>query len=328
MTYYSISLRFTSPVHFGQGLSACDLSSSDMNFKADTFFSALASAALKCEGTEGINCLYEKCREGKILFSDSMPSSDETVWLPRPFVLPEKRQMDEKNADQRKAIKKMKFIPAEEYEDFISSFSGKGLFNPKNLSQCFGSFRMEQKVMVRDEGDSEPYSVGVFSFAEGFGLTIITACENESDFDYILKLVKLLSYEGIGGKISSGCGKFKIHDCGKLEKSKTAGAKALMKMLLNEKAERFVSLTTSLPKPEELEEVLNNACFKTSRRSGFTTSETYSKSPVKKKTQYFLTAGSVFDKKYYGDIYDVSEHDGSHPVWRYSKPIFLGVGSK
>ena len=46
--------------------------------------------------------------------------------------------------------------------------------------------------------------------------------------------------------------------------------------------------------------------------------------PLKKKTQYALAAGSVLQHPYQGALYDVSLTD-THPAYRYSKPIFMGV---
>ena len=46
--------------------------------------------------------------------------------------------------------------------------------------------------------------------------------------------------------------------------------------------------------------------------------------PIKKQTQYFLTAGSVLQHTYQGELYDVGI-GVSHSVYRYSKPLFMGV---
>lgn len=46
--------------------------------------------------------------------------------------------------------------------------------------------------------------------------------------------------------------------------------------------------------------------------------------PVKKQTQYFLTAGSVLQHTYQGELCDVGI-GVPHPVYRYSKPLFMGV---
>jgi CRISPR-associated protein Csm4 len=44
----------------------------------------------------------------------------------------------------------------------------------------------------------------------------------------------------------------------------------------------------------------------------------------KKRDFYSFAAGSVFQNKFEGDIFDVSIK-GNHPVWRYAKPLFMAV---
>ena len=45
---------------------------------------------------------------------------------------------------------------------------------------------------------------------------------------------------------------------------------------------------------------------------------------AKKQTQFFLAAGSLFSQKYHGELFNVY-NGGAHKVYRYSKPLFLGV---
>ena len=59
------------------------------------------------------------------------------------------------------------------------------------------------------------------------------------------------------------------------------------------------------------------------RRGGFASTE-WMETLIKKQTQYFLTAGSVLQRTYQGKLYDVGI-GVPHPVYRYSKPLFMGV---
>ena len=60
------------------------------------------------------------------------------------------------------------------------------------------------------------------------------------------------------------------------------------------------------------------------RRGGFVASESYAKEFVKKRDIYAFKAGSCFGKRFEGDVFDVSV-SGAHPVYRYLKPMFIGV---
>ena len=85
----------------------------------------------------------------------------------------------------------------------------------------------------------------------------------------------------------------------------------------------YLLLSTSLPQADEMDNALESASFQLVRRSGFMASDRV-ETPLKKKTQYALSAGSVLQNRYQGALYDVGLSD-VHPVYRYSKPIFMGV---
>ena len=85
-----------------------------------------------------------------------------------------------------------------------------------------------------------------------------------------------------------------------------------------------MTLSAALPHMEELEQALDGATYQVIKRSGFVDSVRYAKEQQKHRTLYLLAAGSCFRSQFKGDIYDVA-NEGSHPVYRYGKPLFLGV---
>ena len=85
-----------------------------------------------------------------------------------------------------------------------------------------------------------------------------------------------------------------------------------------------MSLSVCLPKDAELDEVMGGASYMTVRRGGWVSSTTYADTLRKKKEIYMLAAGSVFDRRFEGGIYDVSD-GGRHPVYRYGKPMLMAV---
>ena len=86
-----------------------------------------------------------------------------------------------------------------------------------------------------------------------------------------------------------------------------------------------MSLSTSLPKDADLEEALENSSYLMEKRSGFIYSTTYSDEFRRKKDMYVFSSGSCFENLSDGDVYDVSEGQNTHKVYRYAKPLFLGV---
>ena len=71
-------------------------------------------------------------------------------------------------------------------------------------------------------------------------------------------------------------------------------------------------------------QVLDDSRYLLVKRSGFIDSYTYSKEQRRKKDIYLFKSGSCFNNTYQGDIYNVSS-GGSHPVYKYAKPLFMGV---
>lgn len=302
MEYSIYKLEFKTGVHFGTGT----LNESDYTFQADQLFSALYIEALKLKKNEQ---LYEAVQEGRLLFSDAFPYIGSKYMLPKPMTYVE--PSDRGSSEQKKAYKKLKFIPVEYMDDFMAGrmdISGDPM-------KAFGSYAQQTMAHVRNEGDTVPYRVGTFYYNDDCGLYIIAAHKGEEDKLLAEELMEALSYSGIGGKKSAGLGRFEL---------KSAAKTAKLIECLQKKSDRSMLLSTALPKDNELEMALEGASYLLGRRSGYVASPEYADEWHKKKDLYVFMAGSCFVNRFEGDIYDVSE-GGSHSVYRYAKPLFMGV---
>lgn len=306
MEYKICKLQFTSGIHLGNGM----LTDGEPFISADTIFSALCHEAEKMSG--GITKLYQLCKDGKILISDALPYIRDILYVPKPVI---HIQSDEDgDSIKKKAFKKLKYIPIEKLDIYIS---GKlNAVEEVDLFQSFGSYELRTNAAIHDDKDTEPYHVGVYHYNEGNGLYICIAYDSKEEYDYILEIIDSLSYSGIGGRRSSGLGKFipSIEKC----------PKELEKRFSGDKYSNYISLSFSLPREEELEKSCEEAQYVLKKRSGFVASTTYSNEFRKKKDFYGFAAGSCVKNRYHGDIYDVS-HEGRHPVYRYAIPLFMGV---
>lgn len=314
MKFKIYKMDFSTPVHFGNGA----LDDVKNLFLADTLFSALCIESLKNKGEEQLNKLVSLSKENKLLFSDAMPYIEDVLYLPKPFIKIETEQ----NGDSvlKKQYKKLKFLPVNDLENYL-----KGSLDVKKANQDFklGEEKINTKVVIsRDKSDNKPYSVGTFEFYKKdennkkSGLYFLVGYENSDDLFFVDDLLNSLGYTGIGGKISSGYGKF-------IAIPNEADEK-LLSLLNLENKNKFISLSTCLPKDEELEGSLKGASYTLQKRSGFVASFDYSENFLKKKDLYTFSAGSSFDKIFSGDVFDVS-NEGNHPVYRYAKPLFIGV---
>ena len=319
MNYFLFKLQFDTAVHFGGADSALSLYTSEETLRADTLFSALCYETLVQHGEEALEQLCAQVRQGKFLLSDTMPWYGETFYLPKPIAASE--STEEVETTLRKKVKKLAWIPVLEFDRYARSLH-EGHFTPDEQPESFGTHYEQTKAAVPMQGDTMPYQVGLFRFAPDCGLYFICGISESGQDKKLHALLEGLGVTGIGGRVSAGYGKFHVVQTLCLNTPSDAQAKWLHRALSANRAP-YLLLTTSLPQADELDSALKDASFQLVRRSGFMASDRV-ETPLKKKTQYALSAGSVLQNRYQGALYDVGLSD-VHPVYRYSKPIFMGV---
>lgn len=311
MDYQIVKMHFLTPTHFGDG----GLMTASKTIHADTLFSSLCIEAQQ-SGEDCLESLIQNVKERKLIFSDALPYIGKRYYIPKPFMQINAEKETEGNSIQKKALKKLEYVPVDQLTDFVN---GKMDIEKeqKFFSENFGKSSLEQKVRINRNGeDAEPYSVGTFTFREDSGLYICIGYESESAYYDLSDLLDSLSYSGIGGERSSGFGRFEI---------KAVALPNEMKKRLSEsrKYQRYESLSVSLPEDAELDSVLQGAQFHLIRRGGFAFDNSKANSH-KKKDIFLFDAGSTFAELFRGYIADVKT-DQKHPVYRYALPLFLGV---
>jgi len=324
MNYFLLKFRFNSPLHIGDSGSAKSLDTSNMIIRADTLFSALCHMALKVYGEKGIAELYDNASRGNFIISDTMPYSGKTLYLPKPVIA--EYLNNEAAVKSRKKLKKINYLPLNLYESYFLFIEGKGSFDITETDCNFGSHVVVDKVAIRGLDMPTPYSVGLFNFdnAKNCGLYVIIGYDSDYILKNVIKLFRLIGLGGIGGKVSAGYGKYEIIEEIDINNSNDSQISLLKNMIYMKEPDYRILLTTSLPADEELEEVMEGSTYSLIRRGGFIQSADPEILPVKKQTQYFFSSGSVFKKTFRGSVYEVAGKAG-HPVYRYSKPMFLGV---
>ncbi|MBR5288622.1 MAG: type III-A CRISPR-associated RAMP protein Csm4 [Clostridia bacterium] len=324
MDYCLFKLRFDGAVHFGQSDSALSLYTSADHFYADTLFSALCHTAGTLYGEAGIERLCAQAQAGELLLSDSMPwrerNGNDIYYLPKPCATSSHKQ--DIPAHLRKAIKKLAWIPVQDMGAFEQSLQGEQLYMPDE--EAFGVMENRTLAAVSDGEDTRPYQVGVYRFFPSCGLYVIAGCASKAQQEELAQLIAALGLGGIGGKVSSGFGTFTLDRVIDLNHPVDAQTGWLRDALTQPDPRHHLLLTTSLPTDEELETVLEDAQYQLVRRGGYVQSDTFSHTPQRKCTQYFLAAGAMLEHSFEGALYDAVP-SGRHPVYRYSKPITLGV---
>ena len=174
---------------------------------------------------------------------------------------------------------------------------------------------MQAKVNLerRNGPDAEPYFVGGFSFTQDAGLYFIV----QGTFN-LTSILEQLSYSGIGGKRSSGYGRFAFSTMPvtELGRSLSMPRPGRTGMLLSSAAPRDNELTN---------ELLEGARYRLIRKGGFVQSATHSANPQKKRDLYLFAAGSTFTSHFSGDVFDVNATPDAHPVYRYARALWMEV---
>lgn len=294
-------LKFTAGVHFGTGL----LSDTSCTFPADVLFSALYIEALKL-GQEKV--FYDTVKSGELVFSDALPYVGNQYLIPKPMVYVESDR--ESDSAEKKKYKKLKYLPLEQLENFLA-----GNLDFDRIPDKYGRIQQQTMASVRNEGETKPFHVGTYYFEEDNGLYVIVSHKTEEQRTLLEELLEAVSFSGIGGKKNSGLGRFTFSRGKNTE---------LLEQYLNRKSDRYMTLSSALPGNEELETAMEDASYLLTKRSGFVASDRYADEWRKKCDLYVFASGSCFRNRFAGDIFDVSM-GGSHPVYRYAKPLFMGV---
>lgn len=326
MRYEIILFRFTSPVHFGDTAEGGDLGEILSYCRADTFFSALCREAADIS-QELLACVVEGVQRGKLRFSDLFPWKKGTscyeLYLPRPVMnLPHTEQAKtlsyeevREQSGERKKYKKRSFIRASEMESYLQE---------RNISAQpdFGKEELRTQYNAREK---RPYGIGAYHFMPDAGLYLILSGDEELA-EKLEPLIKLLGMAGIGGKRSSGFGKYIFEDDPlDLSDENTYGGDdvSLYKMLCAGHSNCYMALSSFLPEKLEVGD-MSSGTGKIIKRGGFAWSREMT-GPAKVSSVYMMASGSCFSKRLEGRIADVNNGSVPHPVYKYGKGLFVGL---
>jgi CRISPR-associated protein Csm4 len=331
--YCIFKLKFITPLRFGVNDGKVGLERSSYTCYADTLFSALCNEVLAIYGKNGLDEFVSNSNNGETLFSDMFPYHGEELYLPRPFIIFENKmireRLDDNDAEsfrKRKKFKKLSFVPVSKFKDFLIKLEQGEILNLQENE--FGTETTIVRVNMRAGAENLPYAVSSFSFRKDSGLYFILGFTDEKYVSYIKGILKSLSLSGIGGKRSSGYGKFELYEDEIYVDAKAPlyeSDRVLGELFENKTSSTFMNISILKPQEEEFKNYFNDSdSYSLVKRGGFIYSENYSNHFQKKESLIMFKSGSCFKYKFSGVIQDVSK-DGAHPVLKYGKGLYIGI---
>lgn len=335
MKYAIYTFRFTTPVHFGSAELGGKLEQVGIEYTSDSLFSAICWELRQLGELDYLQSFCEAVKQGKLLFSDLFPYHIDTqedtchLYIPKPVALIESEMVLQtpvsleevrQQATARKKQKKMKYLRPSELKPYINALKQSVTYAS---SLELGEQSLVERVNCRGE-EPLPYYVGTYTFRENTGLYVLVQYTDDIDLGILQQVFTSLGQSGIGGKRSSGLGKFIVVDEEPLlledEEGIYGDDGALYAMLCNTSSSQQMSLSTIIPAENEIP-IVAKGQYMLRRRSGFTTGAGELK---KRNSVYTLRAGSCFSHPLAGTI-AVLDDSIEPPIWRNGKGIFVGL---
>lgn len=319
MEYKLYKLTFNTPVHFGSDIVGSSLEESDFICHSDTFFSALCLEYVKLNGAETIEGFIDFFNNGKLLISSLLPYKNNDLYIPKPSIVIERsdtknENKEENSSSNRKKMKKLNYIKVSDIDIYLNYIKGIGDFNFDYEYNNFAKYSLNQKVGLRDE-ENRLYSLGTYSFYKNNGLYFALSFSNNETLKEFEKVLKSLSYSGIGGKRTHGLGNFEYNE---------SDFRAFENKLFKDSKYKML-LSLFSPTENEMESIdFNNSFYSLIKRNGFIYSNNYSGNLSKRKSLSMFKEGSCFTDNINGNIKDVSQN-GNHKVYRYGKAFYIGI---
>lgn len=338
MIYYVFTLKFLAPVHFGDTASGGNLDRMSLSCSADTLFAALCNEAAASDA-DLLPKLIQKVSDGQVKFSSLFPyyrtkdgEEDLYMYLPKPLLQMDVKEQTSKSFSEMKQLatklkkqKKTSYIRACQMQEWLHN-SSQGIALDYEVPEFAVPF-VSGKVNLR-EAEPLPYYVGSYLFAENTGLYFICGVEDEDDIAWLCDLLVQLGMSGIGGKRSSGYGKFTIDlEEEKWELYEDGGIyeddSAIALMLYDETSIKQMCLAPVCPLASEIE-IVKNGTYKLLKRGGFISSPDMVEN-IKRDSVYMLAEGSCFNKRLQGQLLEQSINCLEHKLYRDGVGMFVGL---
>ena len=325
MKYYIYPLRFLTPIHFGNVATGGSLEKVTISYSSDILFSAI------CNELAHQPTMLMKLKEAlesqtlklSALFPYYKNRSDWELYLPKPIFNVQREiaitdyERTKELATKLKKIKKTAYVRTSVLSNGESKKIDLAALESAEGRQ-FGTTILTERVNKRHDV-SEPYFVGGYRFVANAGLYTVVGFEDEELKLLFDQLIELLGLSGIGGKRSSGYGKFElVREAMEviISKSSSKDIKALYRLLeaseaLN--ASTYMAISAIAPQKLELD-IVRTGYYQLIKRSGFVQSPEVSYA-IKRNSCYLLAEGSCFGKPLKGRLITMNIDGIPHAIY-------------
>lgn len=329
MKYYVLQFKFLTPVHFGSSGNKKGGNLQAFNCCADTFFSALVNEAA-AQDAGLCQKFIAAVQEGGLLLSDLLPyhsGSEEELYVPVPLYLKETvspldLQLSFKELclqhEARREHENLAYIRVSGIYDYL---------HPMQITDAqtrpeMGWSGVQRRMDFRNGGSA--YYVSNYTFAPDAGLYCIIGIKDEELLEALVQTAELLGLGGIGGRRSSGFGKFVLKNKPLALDPYCSGDAGVLYNLINAKTDcPQMALSVLCPQESQIG-IVKQGAFNLLKRSGFIYNQS-TQSFEKRSSVYMLRAGSCFPQRVDGRLLEFTSAEAEHTVYRYGKAIYMGL---
>ncbi|MDK2886815.1 MAG: CRISPR-associated protein Csm4 [Thermosipho sp. (in: thermotogales)] len=300
-----IKLKFKTPLHVGYKEGVDNLT--ELFIHSDTLFSSIVNAYNKLYGLKKTETFINAIIKDNVLnISSAFYYYKNVYFYPKP--LGYRFRINENN---KKRLKKVEFVS----EDFLY----KEISNPKidgiflynedlNIDEKLYVVEERPKITVdRKSSEASIYYFSTLRFGKNSGLWFFLDLD-ESIEKEVFSSLKLLEDEGLGGDRTYGYGLFTFQ----VEKVEQAEIKGENNYLL---------LSLCVPEKDEINYILD---YKIKEKTGFIYSM-YTNT-LRQPLIRFIAEGSLFSKKVFGKILDISSNNlNVHKVFKFARAYLMPI---
>jgi len=348
---YLVELQFDHAVHYGSSVAGYGVEEVDETCHSDTLFSGIINQLAAVEDLISEFSLKNFLEEFDLHTSPFRVSSFGIVkgmeyFLPKPLIEPSVSFSEPSIQKYKKDFRKLKWIHLEDFykwqNKMLSIDDIKGYFEsntnepPPKAPSFLQAFTKAQHIRDRETDSTQLYHTGqLFYGDEVYPFFLVDFNSETLSWEWFKEALRLLGISGLGGRRSSGYGKFTLRyepiligADGSLwpkevrETTRHRKAIELWNKVLSHESEGCYLF--SLLKPKEI--IINDyLAYNLLIRKGwfFSNSGFYQ---MKRKTVYMFSEGSMFRKPIEGKLLNISPDelpDEHHEIYRYGHPFTI-----